>query len=100
MLISLPPSLPPSLSHSPPLLFYGRYNLENFFEPLAGKYGLHGRTAAERAEEATFLASVDLDTEGLRACAMYEVRAGPWALQLKAHGHARAGKSTAPVSCL
>ena len=53
------------------------YNLDNFFHPLCEKYGLLG-LGEDRKEEEELLGQVDLDDEGLRACAMYEV----WALDI------------------
>lgn len=53
------------------------YNFDNFFKPLAIKYGLLGM-GKDREEEEALWETVDLDAEGLRACAMYEV----WCLDI------------------
>ena len=53
------------------------YNFDNFFKPLATKYGLLGM-GKDREEEEALWKTVDLDAEGLRACAMYEV----WCLDI------------------
>jgi hypothetical protein len=58
------------------------YNIDNFFGPLVEKYSLLG-DEREREEERAYLSTVDVDAEGLRACAMYEV----WTLEI-AHAQA------------
>ena len=53
------------------------YNVDNFLKPLADKYGMLG-LMHDREEEEALWRSIDLDAEGLRACAMYEV----WSLDV------------------